>query len=73
MTSLQLDHVTNVYGFISTSIRLLTTKLGRILTCKNKRRAQLGHVINVYGFIFTSMSPDDNVIDDDAITTELRG
>ena len=63
MMSLELDHVISLYGFISFSINVITTKIGRIARalCTDlilqvmMTSPQLGHVIN-YGFISTSIN-----------------
>lgn len=56
MTSPKLGHVAEVYGFISTSINLIGTKLHKIETTIfwpyfAVDLFQLGHMTSVYGFI----------------------
>ena len=67
MTSAQLVHVTNFYGFVSTSSNPMTIRLGKMvdqhalilhalingMTVSTK----LGRVTNDYEFISTSISP----------------
>ena len=53
MTSPQVDHVTNIYGFISNSISSVTTKFGR----RVDQHLQL-HLYSSYDDIPTPRSPD---------------
>ena len=63
MASPPLCHVSNIYGFISTSIKPITTKLHRkrpacsALTLNVMMTSfQLVHMASVYGFISTVVS-----------------
>ena len=53
MTSPKLGHVAEVYGFISTSINLIGTKLETTIFRPYFAvdSFQLGHMTSVYGFI----------------------
>ena len=63
MMLLQLGHMTNVYGFISTSVNLITSKLARMETsiqwfylAKMMASPQPSHVTNNCDFISISVS-----------------
>ena len=62
MASPQLSHVTNNYGFISTSVSLVTTKIDRMvdqrrLLLEIMTTPKLGQVTNFYGFVSTAVNP----------------
>ena len=56
MTSPQVDHVTNIYGFISNSISSVTTKFGMTVD----QHLQL-HLYSSYDDITTPRSPDQRL------------
>ena len=62
MKSPQLAHVAGIYGFLSSAIKLIETKLHtkrnpRVLTLPCSYSFQLDHMTSVYGFIFTVVNP----------------
>ena len=53
----QLICVAKIYGFISSFISPMSTKLGRMVDQEMMTSPQLGDITNIYGFVFNFLSP----------------